>query len=55
MLSPAQPPEPQAAHIGKAIRQILEWIARPRTRTKTLNLRLFGREILHIERDSGKT
>ena len=42
-----------AQEIGRALRSILDWLARSRTRTVTVDVRIFGREVMHVEVDRG--
>ena len=43
-----------AREAGRALRAILDWLGRTRSRTLAIDVRVFGREILRIEVDRGK-
>ena len=47
-------PSESAREAGRALRTILDWLARTRTRTFCVDVRIFGREILRIEMDRGR-
>lgn len=47
-------PSESAREAGRALRTILDWLGRTRTRTFCVDVRIFGREILRIEMDRGR-